>query len=742
MYRPLLRSGEQRKGEVALVLVPANPRLAGEKLVILDPKPANKPQQWKVPLRTAVVAYVYGPSGLNTHKVRNFLMRDDELVAQLADYAEKTAQTEALITALASPESSTAAVQSALQGFSSQYGLNVQLDKNAPSEQQAMVLFRALNPQMASYDPITPQRTRQIGQTASLATSVATLFFGSPVGLAAGGTAMLMEIRAMVFPGAEFRSSFAQQLPDDALGLCGRREGVSPHTKVAYLWALRVPNLGPPQLAIEKGNSLPASLKSPLPVVTSDAGWKYIERARSWSLIPETGKPIPIKALKLGDTRTLELELPPTLKSGRYGLSANWDWDRFTVKGDINVRPLADFKSARLSPASQDVLVAKTGKVPVVLEGSDFEFVTKVEVLKTDDKFATPAPVPFLLRGGLRQGPQEHIDLQLNTIDMEPGPYRLNVSQVDGKTHPVNFRILTAPPQIDNFPILLNEGASSIEFSLKGQRLDLLNRLEVAQGTIEMGPVSARRDERKVTLHLATDLGAGTSLAVKAYLKDRDEPLTFADAVRIAGPRPSITRMMVSSPPDQDISLQPGELPGGGYLSAMLHVSHLQSNSVVELQCEQAGTATVALHLGERSGPISLQQLAPDQVFLSFDTSVWPNGCPLQATIANGSEGRSKPYAIGRIVRVPKIDKFELSADDSTKDTFVGSLTGQNLETIEKAGWSEETVEPIPDLPLPIPGEGQRQKLQLRLPSPPGPRAPLYIWLRTESKPRITKLHS
>jgi hypothetical protein len=57
LYRPLLRSGEQRKGEVALVLVPANPKAAGQKLVILDPHPANKPQQWKVPMRTAVVVF-------------------------------------------------------------------------------------------------------------------------------------------------------------------------------------------------------------------------------------------------------------------------------------------------------------------------------------------------------------------------------------------------------------------------------------------------------------------------------------------------------------------------------------------------------------------------------------------------------------------------------------------------------------------------------------------------------------
>src|SRR5271157_3572713 len=126
LYRPVVRPGEQRKGEVTMVLVPADKIATGEKILILEPKPAGKAQQWSVPWRVSVVAFVYGPSGLNARRVKTFLSRDDGLVAQLADYAEKTAQTEALIAALSSPASSGASVQAALQGFSAQYGLNVQ----------------------------------------------------------------------------------------------------------------------------------------------------------------------------------------------------------------------------------------------------------------------------------------------------------------------------------------------------------------------------------------------------------------------------------------------------------------------------------------------------------------------------------------------------------------------------------------------------------------------------------------
>lgn len=741
LYRPVRRSTEERKGDVTLVLVPANQAATGQKLLILDPKPANAPQQWNVPWRVSVAAFVYGPSGLNTKKVRAFLSRDDTLVAALADYAEKTAQTEALIAALSSPNTSSAAVQSALQGFSSQYGLGAQIDRTAPPNQQALVLFRTLNPAVAGYDPISSQGTQQFGQTASLATSVAALFFGSPVGLAAGGTAMLLELRSVAFPRTEFRSSFSQPMPNDALGLCGRRDATPAHTKVAYLWASRVPNVGPPQLSIEQANSVPVATKSPLPVTATDADWKVVERARAWTLQPERGKPVAIKVQKLGDTKVLELELGPAVKPGKYTLMANWDWDSFPVKGYLEVRPLADFARARVVPSSQDLLMAKTGKVPVTLEGGDFEFVNKVEIEKLNDEFASPAPVPFVLPLGLRQGPQERMDIQVNTIDLDSGRYKLLISQVDGKVHPVHVKILPPPPRIENLPVVLNQGATAAEFLLRGQRLDLLSRLEVAQGTAELGTASADRTERKLSLHMAGDLDAGTSLAIKAYTEDRSEPLILSDAVRIAGPRPVIADVSVPAPPDQDVQLEPGELPGGAYLSAMMRVEHLQSNSVVKLGCEQPGAATVTLHLGERSGPSSLQQLAPDQVFLSFDTGVWLNGCLLQATVANGSEGESGVYGLGRIVRVPKIESLEVRPDIAGDREFA-TLTGRNLETIEKAGWTETEASPVAGLPLPVEGEAPRQRLEILLPRSPDAHAVLHVWLRGETKPRATRVHS
>lgn len=739
LYRPLLHSGEERKGEVTLVLIPANPTAVGEKVLILEPKPADKPQQWKCPWRVAVVGYVYGPSGLNAKKVRSFLTRDDDLIAQLAEYAEKTAQTEALIAALSSPTSSSAAVHSALQGFASQYGVNVQIDRTASTEQQAMTMFRTLNPAIATYDPIGQQAGRPAGQTASLATSVATLFFGSPVGLAAGGTAMLLELRALAFPKTEFRSSFSQSTANAGLGLCGRRDAPAAHTKIAYLWASRVPNAKPPRLSIAKANSLPPGVKSPLPVTAADADWKVVERARNWTLEQPGSKPIPIKVGKL-EGKMLELDLGAAVKRGKYTLAANWDWDSFRVQGELEVRELNSFTATKLVPASQDLLVARTGKVPVTLSGGDFEFVTKVEIEKAGDRFGSPQAVPFVLPAGLRQGPQEHIDVQVNTIDLDPGNYRLLLTQVDGKAHPVGVKILPAPPKISNLPVVLNQGASALDVRLTGERLDLLTRLEIANGTAKLGPADSDAGERSLTIKVPANIAAGTSLAMKAYIQDRSQPLTFSDAVRIVGQRPRITEATVSQPPEQDVQLDAGELAGGVYLSVMMRVDHLQSNSAMSLSCDQPGGTVTKLRLGERSGALSFQQLAPGQVFLSFDSSPWPSGCKLEARIENGSEGTSDPWPLGRVLRVPHIERFDCAAPpDPITGEVKATVTGQNLETIEKAGWTADQPIDVSGLPLPVSGAAPQQTLEIRLKAPDD-AAQLYIWLRGESKPRLTRV--
>jgi hypothetical protein len=742
LYSPILRGREKRAGEVSLVMVPAKRNPDKDVLIVTDPKPAEKPQEWKISQTISLVAFVYGPEGLSKRKVRGFLSQDDLLIAQLADYAEKTAQTEAVIQALSSINSSSESVNAALTGFASQYGFSVQLDRTAPPEVQAETLFATMNPQLAAYDPLTPSTGARIGQTASVATAAATLFFGSPIGLAAGGTAMLLDLRAIAFPGTQFRSSFAEALHDNqGLNLCGQRTPAPPHTRVAYLWANRIPNVPPPSIRIGNADFIPATQKTPVPVDVPDPQWKYIERARAWALQNAQNQKTPVTVLKLANQRAIEIDLSKVnLPPGDYHLAGFWDWTPFQATGEVHVRPLSDFERAKLEAASQDRLIAKTGKIPVTLEGDDFEFTTKIELKKANDEFATAEPVRFILPNGLRKGSQDHIDVQIDTADLEPGEYALLVSQQDGKSHPVEINVLPPASKIDNLPILANDGVAAQHYVLKGERLDLLAKLEAPGVAFDLSPAAFTESERNLTVHLKSDPRPGTVLPVKAYLTDRNKPLTLADALRITGPLPVIASFKLSLPADMAIAIKPGEFPAGYTLSAMLDVKNIEPRSTLRLACLDDVGPDMSLHLGEQTDKASLQQLSQDQLFLSFDTSAWPAGCSIHAVIDNGSGGKSEPFSLGNIIRLPQIDDFKLTGEQAATGTHVAVLTGRNLEMIGKVGWEQITGSDVPGLPSPIPGQGQKQSLRVNLPDPPSPHATIYISLRGEKTGRITTI--
>jgi len=740
LYRPVLRPHEQRKGEVTLVLAPADKQKAGrDKILIFDARPADKPQHWVVPWRTSLVAFVYGPSGLNVKKVESFLDKDDELIGELADYADKTAKTEALIAALTAGDNSQESLNAALHGFSSQFGTTGTLNRTAPMNQQTMIMLQTLNPTVASYDPLAGQGAAPVGQTAGLATSVAEMFFGSPIGLAAGGTAMLLNVGAMAFPRSEFRSMFSQPMPDDALGLCAKTGAPAAHTRVAYLWAVRIPNVNAPKFTIGKANSLPSDLKSPLPLTGPDADWKFLDHARNWTLTPDRGKPVAVKVQVLANTKSIEVALAKDVKPGRYSLSADWDWGKFEVQGFFGVRPLDAFASAKLKPASQDRLVAGGGKVPLTLENGDFEFVTKVEIKKLNDEFASESSVPFVLPQGLRGGVQDHMDIQADTSSLDPGAYNLILTQVDGKAHDVRLTVLPPLPVIDNLPVTVNQGASSVNFELHGKRLDLLEHVEPSGGSATLGAASADGTSRPITWKLKPGLASGVSFSLTARVANRSQMLTFADALNIVAPRPSIAQIAVSQIPEQEVHLDSGELPGALVLSAMLRVANLPADPAVHLECEQSPSGAVTLQPGQQSRGARLEQLTADQLFLTFDTAQWINGCDLQVSLS-GASGASGARSVGRIVGVPSIEQFSL--DPGAASDVPATLIGRNLENIDKVGWAPDQPVAVLSLPQPLPDDGGRQKLDVRMPPPPSPDAVLYLWLRGDRKARVTTIRA
>jgi hypothetical protein len=109
------------------------------------------------------------------------------------------------------------------------------------------------------------------------------------------------------------------------------------------------------------------------------------------------------------------------------------------------------------------------------------------------------------------------------------------------------------------------------------------------------------------------------------------------------------------------------------------------------------------------------------------------------AKVITEDSGDSEPKKLGRIVRLPKIESFQLTDESAGEGSFYGLLKGQDLETIEKVGWQPQAGIPVEAIPTPVAGEGSRQTLKVALPWPaPAPHAPLHIWLRGESKGRAT----
>jgi hypothetical protein len=742
-YEPILRPGEKRSGEVSIVLSPASPESKDQTIVVLDPRPANRPADWKISRKISVVAFVYGPDGLNRAKVRTLLAKNSDLVAQLADYAEKTAQTEALINTLAAAQGSPASTSAALQGFASQYGLNVKIDRTQPVDQQAMTLFRTVNPAMETSDPLASESSQSIGETAGIATSIAGLFFGSPVGLAAGGAAMVMDLRELAFPHTDFRSSLAEPLPGTGLALCAKTSAPGPHTKIAYLWASRIPNIAPPQITIGNANSIPVAQSSPIPVDIAETDWKYVDRIRDWQLIGDDKKTIPVDVKKLLDEKGLEIDLSKAkVPPGTYKLQADWDWDKFPIKGELQVQKFGNFASAHIDPLSQDQLIAGKGKIRAALTGSDFEFVTGVRYQKVNDEFAKPEAIPYVLPDGLRRGPQEHLDVLVDTKDLEPGKYELLLAQVDGHSHPVDFQVLPQPPSISNLPIVISRGDEARAVTLKGEHLDLLTKLETPKGSIELAPPLPQQNERTATIKVTEALKPGAAYNIEAFVAGHTEPLVFPDAIHVVGPRPLIANAKLSPPSEMPIPLEPGELAAGVFVSGMLDVKNLANSSAVELSCEGQDGNVVTVHMGEHTSSASLQQLGPGQVFLSFDTNGWPAGCTIEARVDNGPDGLSGACRLGRLVRFPRIDSFQIVSSEDATSTYVGQLIGTDLQNIEKIGWDSSNASVVTDLPSPIPGAGMQQSLKVKLPAAePSPHAPLYLWLRGDQQGRLTTIH-
>jgi hypothetical protein len=229
-YAPVkINTPDKKKARVSLIPVPSD----HGKVKVFDPQPAGEPVNWNVTIRTQIAAIVYGPQGLDKGKVDRLVAKNDEPIGQLADYAQKTEQMQALIQAIVPEQESLESGQSvnaAVVSFANRYP-GARLDRTRPADRQMPALMHGVNPALSAYDPLAQNPSQRAAQSAGLAAAVAGLFFGTKAGLAASrGALSLKHARRLLsqygVPVVVRRAGAGAQFRDDAM----RQQGAIRHT--------------------------------------------------------------------------------------------------------------------------------------------------------------------------------------------------------------------------------------------------------------------------------------------------------------------------------------------------------------------------------------------------------------------------------------------------------------------------------------------------------------------------------
>ncbi len=735
-----------QKGEIAALVIS---QTHGD-LIVMPASRAGERAEWELPRGASVVALVLGPEGLNMTKVKKLIAGDDDLLPQLAAYAQQTSQVEALVQTLADSEQTGDGTDAALKGFASRWGVAMpKLDSTTSSGQQAATLLSAVLPSANAYDPLAPAPI-QVQQTTGLAAAVAGLFFGNAVGLASGGLALVTNLKSGLFPDTEFRSAFAQTAGTDNMAFCAKNQAAKARTRFAYLWAFKVPELATPSLAVEGPTWLPLGAKSTVKLKPAEGSTvKELSRAKDWRLVPsgDAAKPgarppaaIPVPATMAAAADTLQLDLTKTkAASGDYTLTATWDWDTLTM-GTLHVRPFADFSHAQIPPAARDKLVEGSGVVTVPLTGADFEFVDRAE-LQSARKGAAAKLVSFDLPKGARLGEQTGMTVDIDTS--APGAYKLLLAQADGTQHALPVTVLPPNPKLSGLPVRVNLGEAEQAVRLEGTGTDRIESVATKAGTltgaVEDGVWHGR-------LRLKDGARPGEKFALSIHVKGLDAPLTVDEAMVVEGARPKIVSARKSLLDDSGLEIRDGELPAGMNVGFIISVERLQDadgagRPRLELNC-RGGDLRKALSLApdEPAKGASLSLAGADSLYLALDPGlVGYRGCELTATVVAGPRGASNAFVLGHVVRLPALEKFSLTGESLGNNQYAGTLRGRDLDLIDKAGWDPQNGVPVVGIPAPV--SPTEQTLRLALPWPaPVPHAPLYIWLSGEPTGRRTKL--
>ena len=575
---------------------------------------------------------------------------------------------------------------------------------------------------------------------------MAGLFFGTPVTLAAGGAALFLNFRTMMFPDTDLRSAFAQPVAFNGLELCSKAKGGKSRTRVAYLWAVRVPDAAPPSLSLPVDVHLPLEWKSNLKATCATvAQLKLLPRVRAWELVSANQRaPVPVTVAVGASDDTLTLDLTHAkLPAGEYHLAAYWDWDPLEVKGTVTLHHIADLSPAKLTPESEDRLVSGNGSVSIELTGADFEFVQKAAIKRAGDGKPAASEISITLPKGAGGGEQRTLTAGVDTSTLHPGEYLLELTQTNGSMVDIPITIHSPNPKVLNLPFRANLGEPQQRLSLHGSGLERIFRLSSDAATWELAPVppdSHDLIDRAVVVKLGSAAKRGEVLAIRMQVSGIHEPIQIPAALEVAGPRPKILSARTSFAQQADIALHDGEIPAGSAASFALDAQTAGDRPTIEVGCRQPGDTkrALVLHPGDRDGGTQLDIVGEGILYLAMDPGVvGHSGCELTATISDATSGSSDPYTLGRVIRLPQIDKFSLTDQRLGSSLYAGILTGRDLQLIEKTGWNAQDGYPAQGTPTPLAGNPPAQTLKIALPwPPPSPRAPLFIWLRGERQGR------
>ncbi len=741
-----VKDGKKSKARIALVVVPST---ESEKkgVAVLPVKPAWEKAEWRAPYRVAAVVVVLGPQGLSEKKVSAFVRKNPDLIPQLADYADRTSKIAALITTISKYEQSapgTSNLQSALNSFSTQYGVKLPaLSSSGSTTAQASAMLHALLPAVSSTQPLSSSTSLMKG-SAGLAASMASMFFGSPVGLATGGAALFENLRASLFPSTDFRAAFAQPAGKNDVTVCSGKAAPKPDTKLAYLWVQRVPNAAPPTVSLAQSERLPLAWRSIVKVTTASvAQLPLVARASQWRLV--SGKddkksyaaPADVAVESKDDLVALDLR-KLSIPAGEYHLEAAWDWTPLAVSGTLDLVPFPSLSAAALSGGSPDRLVQGSGVVPVGVTGADFEFVNWVGLENKVDPTASPTELAFRMDGA--PGKTNGLRLDVDCDVFKAGNYALELRQRSGATQNVPLVIHPPNPRLEKLPMRVNFGSAQQSVVLRGSGLERIERIISAGATWTLGAASGDAGERGAVVHLEAGARVGDRLAAQIFVAGISKPIAVANVLEVIGPLPEIVKVRQSLGETSGVAVFPGEIPAGSAVSFLLSVEHAGSAPMLHLSCGPSGDPTVVLAPGARKDSVEFDAAGSGSFYLSLDPGrIGYSGCTLTATIENQETGTSAPATLGRVVLLPKIDKFTLGDRKTADGSYIGTLTGRHLQQISKTGWDAHHGCDVLGIPTPVAGQPGEQTLEIAMPwPPPEPQAPLFIWLQGETRRRRT----